>query len=227
MATYYETSPTTTWNTWTSDASSTDNSFYVSPTQTWGNWITDSGSTVYRSASDYSYTIRTWVTWVDRAICVVDERKFHVEESRNQREAREAMARAQHAQYEKIRKSVEEREKKLAAAENVAKALLAELIGQDHVKKYEQTGKLMLQGQTGVFILDKAGGHRFIKEKDKKKTITNLCIHLKDGQIYPPTDNIIALKTLLEADEKQFLLTANHSNTRELKEALPECAMLH
>ena len=58
-------------------------------------------------------------------------------------------------------------------------------------------------------------------EKDK---MVDLCIHLKDQEKYPKTDNVIALKLLVETNEQEFNKIANDHGNQPRPEVLPEAA---
>lgn len=113
-----------------------------------------------------------------------------------------------------------EREKN--AAENKAKKLLEDLIGADQLEIYNKTGRLFVKGREYDYLLQKEGHVKRI-EKDK---IQDLCIHLENKHKYPATDNIVALKLFLEADEKAFNEMANKHGVYDLPERLPEAACM-
>jgi hypothetical protein len=190
----------------------------------WNQWVHQATST---SCSNNQYvwvpsSEEAWSEWSAKTYKKVEQVTLTREQAAAFAEQRRAQEENRERQYQAAQKAIKEREQKLIKAEKVAKLLLGELIGPELLKKYEETGKLMFHGQTGTFILDRSGVHKFIKA-DK---ITNLCIHLKEKQIYPPTDNMIALKTLLQADEKEFYKIANKTPMGNAPLQLPECAIL-
>lgn len=234
MATYYTTSnkytisSTDTWTRWVSyesNLSSGNTSNIIMSEPVWNHWVDETTST---SCSNSQYVYHNpspdilWYDWTTKAYKKVEQVKLTKEQAAILAEQRRVETERQEREYQAAQKAVREREQKLIKAEKVAKLLLGELIGPELLKKYEETGKLMFRGQTGTFILDKGGLHKFIKN-DK---ITSLCIHLKEKQIYPPTDNMIALKTLLQADEGEFYKIANKTPMGNAPLQLPECAIL-
>lgn len=123
--------------------------------------------------------------------------------------------RQEQKRYEKLKKEK-------ADAEQKAKELLLDLIGEKELEIYNKTGRLFVHGKQYDYIVPKEGLIQRI-EKDK---VTDLCIHLRDRHGFPETDNVISLKLLAEADEKQFNSIANQHHPRSRPEELPECACM-
>jgi hypothetical protein len=111
--------------------------------------------------------------------------------------------------YNNVQQKQVDRAKELAAkkeeAENKAKELLLDLIGEEEMKVYEETGRLLVHGNKFDYIVQKFG---YVKKIEKDKVV-DLCVHLKDKYSFPESDNVIALKLLLEHDEDQVLKVAN------------------
>ena len=106
-------------------------------------------------------------------------------------------------------------------AEERAKELLLDLIGKEQLEIYEKTGRILVKGNKYDYIIRKTG---FVKRIEKDK-VTDLCIHLEDKYNYPETDNVIALKTFLEADEEAFNEMANEHGIIPIEEwKMPMCA---
>lgn len=101
-------------------------------------------------------------------------------------------------EYQKI----QENRKK---AEQKAQKLLGELIGEDELAVYEETKRLFVKGKKCDYIVPADG---FVKAITKDKVI-DLCIHLKEKDKMPHTDNVIALKMMIEADEDKVWNMAN------------------
>ena len=114
--------------------------------------------------------------------------------------------RARAAQAKERDRRIKEEDQRKEKAEITAQALLEDLISEKQLKYYKETGRLIVKGRESDYVIKKEGGV-FKVEKDK---ITDLCIHLREQYKYPRTDNVIALKLLLETDEQQFLKTANN-----------------
>jgi len=90
-------------------------------------------------------------------------------------------------------------------AEIKAQDLLKDFIGENELKIYNETGRLYVKGEKGEYIVRKGG----TIQKIEGKNVIDFCVHLKDRSKYPPTDNVIALKLLLEEEESNVLKLAN------------------
>lgn len=112
--------------------------------------------------------------------------------------------------------------RKREAAEVKAKELLLDLIGDDQLEVYERTGRLFVKGKKNDYIVQKQG---YVKEVGKDKVV-DLCIHLNNKTKYPETDNVVALKLLIEGNEKEFIKTAHKVYTSPVYDEMPECACL-
>lgn len=99
-------------------------------------------------------------------------------------------------------KKIQENKKK---AEEKAKKLLGSLIGDSELAVYDETKRLFVRGTKYDYIVPADG---FIKAIGKDKVI-DLCVHLKDKDKMPATDNVIAMKLMLENDEEKVLKMAN------------------
>lgn len=100
---------------------------------------------------------------------------------------------------------IKEEEERKRKAELTAQALLEDLITEDEMEYYKETGRLVVKGRKNDYVITKGSGVQRV-EKDKVK---DFCIHFKEQYKYPKTDNVIALKLLLESSEKEFLRIAN------------------
>jgi len=123
---------------------------------------------------------------------------------------------------EESRKREEELRKKKSMAEATARELLLDLIGEDQCKVYDETGRLFVKGREYDYVIKKNGGVQRI-EKDK---IIDLCVHLKKRWQFPDTDNVIALKLMLENDEDAVNRIANRVAEREKPDRLSLAACL-
>lgn len=111
-------------------------------------------------------------------------------------------------------------------AEIKAQELLLDLIGADELAIYKKTGRLFVKGQRFDYIIRRdrmIGGLQRI-EKDK---ISDLCVHLdRRKSDCPKTDNVIALKLAIEADENRVLRLANNHGHRDRLNQLPLAACM-
>jgi len=92
--------------------------------------------------------------------------------------------------------------------EQVAIETLREEISETEFRKYMRYGFICVRGRSGqVYQIFK---NRYAHTKVWKggRLIEELCVRIKDNNI-PDTDNVIALKTMVEADEEAFKNMAN------------------
>ena len=101
-------------------------------------------------------------------------------------------------------------------AEFVAQDLLLDIVGEDELQRYNETGRLFVRGKEYDYVLQKGGGvHRIEKDKVidflKKKEATGryICVHPKGNFNFPETDNVITLKLWIENNEEKFLGIGN------------------
>lgn len=194
------------WNTATITSSATT-------TDTWRTWCGTSTSATSDSIYASDCTI-TWSNWNKQHYTIAEERVLTQEEREaeelavaEQREARWQQDLENQAKWEKL-------EEEKAAAEKVAKELLEIFIGKDQMKVYEETGRVFVKGKDCDYHIIRGSGYNIRKiEKDRVK---DLCVHLKDRNSMPETDNVIALLLHLKADEKKILELANdHGDSRD------------
>jgi hypothetical protein len=194
---YSTSTDTSTWTSWNDTSTSTamSNSTYI-----WTSWVSSNNSTTSSTCSNSS----TWTNWnVEYTTRIIPER--------NQRSSTD--------QYEERRKKDAEKRKK---AEENALNLLLDLIGEEQLKIYKETGRLFVKGNKYDYIIQKSG---FIKRVEKDK-ITDLCVHLDNRYKYPATDNVIAMKLAIESEEKAILKKANIHGSCKRPEQLPKAACM-
>jgi len=104
-------------------------------------------------------------------------------------------------------------------AEAKAVNLLLELIGEKELEVYNRTGRILVHGKKCDYLIKRNGDVR----KIEKKKMIDLCIAIESRYSYPNTDNVIALKLLIEGNEKKFANIANKITEYD-REELPECA---
>jgi len=223
--TYYYTTDGTnaasdTWQTWTSPV-------YYYADGTWPAWTTavDHVATtndswqVWTSGTATTTTVNTgtiWNTWITEPDHIVRPVPKARHETRT--EVWDLM-KAERKRRKEAEKKAEEAIAAQEQAEKKAKDLLEDLIGEDQLKVYEQTGRLMVHGQKYDYLLTKNGDVR----RFEKGKVVDLCIHLVDKFNMPDTDNVISLKLLAEANEKGFNKLANIIRSGPAEE-LPEAA---
>jgi len=116
------------------------------------------------------------------------------------------------------------RERQLAqnAAEVKAQRLLGLMIGKKELEVYKRTGRIFVKGENGTYIVRKGS----FTQKIEDSKIVDLCVHIKSECKCPKTDNVIALKVLLENDEKHVLKLANRIGSSSLPKELPLAACM-
>ena len=139
----------------------------------------------------------------------------------------QAPAETKEEKAERLKKEAEERAKQQAKdkarqkAEEKAVKLLESLIG-DEIEVYKKTGRIFVKGKKGTYIVRKG---RFVQKIEDDKII-DLCVHIKSSYKCPKTDNVIALKMLLENDEDHVLKLANRIGSESLPDQLPLAACM-
>lgn len=190
------------WVSWTSTATST------SSANTWDSWNTNSTC----STSDTA-----WYSWNTPTYTYAYEPKKQTKAEKRAEKVR--VARQEADRKERVKQAaIREEEKKIAEVK--AKQLLLDLIGEEELSIYNETGRLFVQGNKFDYILSKVG---LIKRIEKEK-ITDLCVHLDNRYKYPETDNVIAMKLAIENDEDNLLELANTHGSVKRPEQLPLAA---
>ena len=157
-------------------------------------------------------------------------RLFESDFEEAEREEREERERAEEAEFHRqLAAQREERRRQLAAnleakrqAEQKAEWLLETLIG-PQIDVYRKTGRVFVKGNNGTSYIVRKGMSLQKIEPDK---IVDLCVLLNPKYKCPQTDNVIALKTLLENDEDHVLNLANVLGSASLPEELPLAACM-
>lgn len=230
-STYYVDSNNSIWGEWCDVSEGTVTTTDTSNSKVWYEWNRDfeAGGTVVKMTVDDGTVWEHWIS--DQFIIDHGEEAVHdtvrdmsqkvfapsiqviptVEEKR----AKKMQRRIRH-EWSKVLYDEEMEEK--AEAELVAQELLLDLIGEDELKRYQETGRLFVKGRKFDYVLRNGGGvHRIHKDKvvdfvkKKKASGKTICVHPKRSSIYPPTDNVITLKMWIENNEKEFLKIGNLS----------------
>lgn len=185
----------------------------------WDTWVDESATasyTVWNIWTAGPASSFTTVTAVDALNNTYKEAVWrYFNESVERRKSRRARSQGARVLPRRARK----KERKALTAEQKAQRLLGTLIGEEQLKIYNETGRLLVKGEKHDYIL-KANGTVLRIEKDK---VHDLCIHLKERSKFPATDNVIALKLLVESNEERFNEVANdHGET--IMRGMPRCA---
>ena len=208
MSTY---STADAWYSWT-DAATTSCSY--SSNGPWSQWVTCDYNSSTTATNTTSCGDTVWVRWTG-------EMYFTEPQTITVPVISEEQAKADRIAREEAEKRAKKLEEEKIAAEEKAKELLLELIGEEELKVYEETGRLFVKGRRFDYIVNKDG---FVQKIEKGK-ITDLCVHLQNRYKYPNTDNVVGMKLAIEGDEEKFLDIANHHSPRNLGE-LPRAACM-
>jgi hypothetical protein len=96
--------------------------------------------------------------------------------------------------------------------EKVAMQTLRDMITEAEFRKYVKYGFISVHGKSGkVYQVFRNRWHT--KVFFQGELVEEICVRLK-GDV-PPTDNVIAFKTMIEADEESFASLGNRYNMRE------------
>jgi hypothetical protein len=102
----------------------------------------------------------------------------------------------------------------ISKAEATAIGTLREMITETDFRKYLKYGFILVKGQSGhIFQIFRDKAHTKIWKNGK--VIKEVCVMIKDDNI-PPTDNVIALKTIIETSEKEFEKLGNVYNMQKV-----------
>lgn len=188
-------------------------------TQVWKNWVFSSYEIVVSGSATFENCTfdGAWVHWVGNqydatatstctddsawTVWVADEFSNSEDNQANREWMRQDYEAAQVQEQEHAEAARRKREE----AESVAIELLMELIGPVEAEVYKKTGRLIVKGRHHDYMIHKnravAGANVTRIEKDK---LVDLCVHLPEYHEWCETDNVIALKMAIEADEKNF-----------------------
>lgn len=99
---------------------------------------------------------------------------------------------------------------------------LAELIGEDQAEIYKKTGHLFVAGRMFDYIIPRQGMVYRVRKSIRKdgammEHARRLCVAIEKKLDFPPTDNVIALKLMIEHHERKFLRKANRFERTSIK----------
>jgi len=110
---------------------------------------------------------------------------------------------------------VKSRSKMIANAcrnEQIALEALRESISETEYRKYLTYGFVLVKGNSGdTFQIFRNKSHTKVWRNGK--VIEEICVRIKDSSV-PMTDNVLAFKTIIEADENEFRKLGNVYKTK-------------
>jgi len=188
------------WPTWTTTSAGTSDT-------TWDNW--NDGCTTTSTSTPITATASnvTWGYWDNEIGEVVSVYPTKDIRELTKAEKQAEQRRKEEAKQRRIEQAarIKAREEEKKAAEQKAKDLLLDLIGKEQLEVYKETGRLFVKGEKFDYVVKKRG---FV-EKIEKNKVVDLCISLSNKFKYPETDNVIAMKLMIEDDEKEMLRLSN------------------
>ena len=94
-------------------------------------------------------------------------------------------------------------DKNIPKNEQVAIETLREMLTETEFRKYIKYGFILAKGKSGnIYQVFKNKSHTKVWKNGK--VIEEVCVRIKSDQNVPPTDNVIAFKTMIETDEQDF-----------------------
>jgi len=199
----------TTWSTWNNSGSTS-----ATTSGTWQTWVYDSSaSSASTTCNNCESSTTTWYTWNTDDYITLDTKNYEAPKNDRAKERR----RRNQSKIDAIGK--EELKKN---AELTAQELLKDLLDDNQLELYNETGRVFVKGRTHDYIIRKHGTTLKRISKDK---VQDLCCHLnyKDKLNMPETDNTIAKILAIKYDEERFNELANIHRTYDLK-ILPKAA---
>jgi len=208
---------------------------------TWSAW-NNSDDTSYTTetvdSNSYDFPQRVWGAWMEhdrdnhqQAAYLLNEQgleEVRRENARRQQEYQQAarryndpemIAERERLAQERLEKQAYVKKQK-EQAEEVAQVLLGELIGDEQLEIYQDTGRIFVNGEKHSYLITKSGG----VQRVEKGKIIDLCVHVSEKILLPPTDNVIGLAMHIKADEKDFNKVANASRPQPKPKLLPLAA---
>jgi aminoglycoside phosphotransferase family enzyme len=204
----------TSYSTGTDAYTTTDNGMSTGQDGVWTTWVNSGGSITYVTRDVQIAKDVTWKAWVtDYEVEIGTSKVTYIEgvkawQYHKTVEQKRAIAAQREIDLVWSKLLTEEREEEQKLAEVTAHELLQEIVSDVELSHYKEHGELLVRGRKHDYIIKKRGGVIRV-EKDK---VLSLCIHLNNQYKYPRTDNVIALKLAIDADEHKFNKDANASS---------------
>jgi len=214
---------TSSWGNGYSDTGTADCTMTAHQDQVWYAWTTETRTGDTLVITDYKVVQdNVWKLWTkDYGYECEGGRVTYIKGMSTWKVAKKSVEqhRAEKAQKEInliwSRLLVKEQEEAKRLAEVTAQELLEQLVSEEDFAHYKEHGELLVRGRFKDYVIKKKGGVIRV-DKDKihriERSVSSLCIHLNNQYKYPRSDNVIALKLAIDADEHKFNKEANASN---------------
>jgi len=170
------------------------------------NFIATTGadSASWVTGTEYDESNGTLTVKINAALSKEEEEKLKKEQEKQERELRRERKKweIKNNLLIKVKSRVPYASKKIPPNEQVAMETLRETITEREFQKYLKFGFLLVEGKGGkTFQVFRNGSHTKVWKGGH--VIEEICVHLKGADI-PPTDDVIAFRTMIQADEDAF-----------------------
>ena len=211
------------WNNPSTTCTASSTSYDDNQTGTWYYWMNGTPN------SNGSAGEEAWIRWTTTKVEVaIEPRQIVPKLSKQERRRIKAKNARDRAVLQKAKKRALRRKGREAMAEVTAQELLGELIGDEQLKVYRETGRLLVKGRNFDYLIQKGGKTKRLK----KNKVIDLCVHINNPyddnnrvQMLPQTDRVIGLALAAKLDESKFNETANIVQTVKRNDPLPKAAV--
>jgi hypothetical protein len=232
------------WSQWTTTSvqiSNSTNSYSASELDKeliWINW--QEQSKVSGTADSYTITVDdqdvVWMNWHNEKVVYIGDSTTAVEKTRKERlkQKREEIRAKKMAEKKRRRRMFKDElnRREAVAAESKAMELLEDLIGDDQMKVYKETGRILVHGDNYDWLISNYSDQtskdmktrnyfeltRNVKiQRVEKDKIVDLCVaHRLDHEQkrIPVSDQVIGFLLHAKCDEDNLKKTANNMGTR-------------
>lgn len=172
-------------------------------------------SRISSGLSTGSWISGSWIsdTEYENGVFSIDNLTFNSEETKKALEKERKIQKIKSNLLIKVKSRVPSRQAVIPENEQVAIETLRESITEKEFRKYLKYGFVLVNGKGGkTYQVFKNRLHTKVWKGGQ--VIEEICVHLKDWAI-PPTDHVIAFRTMIQADEEAFRKLGNVYNMRK------------
>jgi len=238
------------WSQWTttsvpmtSDGTANNYSYTTNVDQEliWINWQEEYQQEFIGGTANVTITTdeqnQVWYNWHDRKVVYVGDTFKEVRQTRRERlKAKRQKIRGDKLAEKTRRKQLfatEVKRRETIAAESKARELLEDLIGEEQMRIYKETGRILVHGDNYDWLISNyqhQGGAkvdnyfeltRNVKiQRIEKDKIVDLCVahkHDHEKKRIPISDQVIGFLLRVQADEENLKQTANNRGSHDLK----------
>ena len=96
----------------------------------------------------------------------------------------------------------------VSSAEQIAMETLREFISETEFRKYLRYGFVLVKGKSGdTFQIFRNRSHTKVWRNGQ--VVEEVCVRIHQGENVPPTDNVIAFRSIIQSDEEAFRKLGN------------------